>query len=468
MNTYSAAELISSDADLNTIEELSLKNNRVYQRTVMAAGGQPLKVTLAWTDKPGTPPMASLDPPDPMVVHELDLRLTESNNTFYPWKLDKDNPSNAATRNEENNVDNVEMVTIDNPTGGTQYTIIVDHDGNITGGGQAFSLIVSGITNTAPQHPIADFEGNPTTVTVGSSVNFTDLSLNNPTSWDWTFTGGTPETSTDQNPTVTYNTEGTYTVSLTATNSEGYDTKTVADYITVNTAGPITYCESSSQSNALEWIANVAIGSYSNPSGASYYTDHTSEVLALSPGSSYSIALTPYYTGKDQREFWRVWIDYNLDGDFEDADETVVIANNKKGTYSTSLTIPSYASGQTRMRVTMKNGSSPSSCETFDGGEVEDYTVDFDGTNMTTRINSNIEDLMIYPNPNNGIFNVNIDGDIHPDSWLRVYDMKGMLLHDMPVSQSCFELDLSKLVVGIYQISVINGNEYYYSKLVKK
>jgi len=46
--------------------------------------------------------------------------------------------------------------------------------------------------------------------------------------------------------------------------------------------------------------------------------------------------------------------------------------------------------------------------------------------------------------------------------------MKGMLLYDMPVSQSLLELDLSELRVGIYQISVFNGNEYYYSKLVKK
>ncbi|MCD4725820.1 MAG: PKD domain-containing protein, partial [Bacteroidales bacterium] len=95
-------------------------------------------------------------------------------------------------------------------------------------------------TTPVPQPPVADFEGTPTTVTVGNSVDFTDLSLNNPSSWDWTFAGGTPETSTEQNPTVTYNTEGTYAVSLIATNDEGSDTKTVADYITVNPAGPTT------------------------------------------------------------------------------------------------------------------------------------------------------------------------------------------------------------------------------------
>jgi PKD repeat protein len=315
---------------------------------------------------------------------------------------------------------------------------------------------------------VADFSGSPTTLFEGETVQFTDLSLNDPTEWSWSFPGGTPSTSTAQNPVITYNSADVYSVTLTATNALGSDIHTKIDYITVNQQSSITYCESQSTSNALEWISNIAIGSYSNPSGASFYTDYTSEVVALSPGSSNSITLTPYYTGKDQREFWRVWIDFNWDGDFEDADETVVIANNKKGAYSTTLTIPAYASGQTRMRVTMKNGSSPSSCDTFDGGEVEDYTVAFEEINTTTKTNSNIKDLTIYPNPTNGKFQVILDSEIHPEARLKVYDMKGLLVYDMPVSQSVLELDLSRLSRGIYHISVINGNEYFHSKLVKQ
>jgi PKD repeat protein len=84
-----------------------------------------------------------------------------------------------------------------------------------------------------PQPPVANFSGNPTTVLVGNSVAFTDLSTNTPTSWAWTFTGGTPGTSTTQNPTVTYSTVGTYTVSLTATNASGSDNETKTAYITV-------------------------------------------------------------------------------------------------------------------------------------------------------------------------------------------------------------------------------------------
>ena len=75
---------------------------------------------------------------------------------------------------------------------------------------------------------------------------------------------------------------------------------------------------------------------------------------------------------------------------------------------------------------------------------------------------------MIFPNPNNGSFQVIIGKDIHPEARLKVYDMKGLIVYDMSLSQSYVELNLRELSRGIYHISVINGNEYYYSKLVKK
>jgi PKD repeat protein len=81
--------------------------------------------------------------------------------------------------------------------------------------------------------PVADFEANVTTIYVGQSIEFSDLSLNNPESWEWLFEEGEPATSGDQNPIITYNAEGTFDVSLTVTNPYGSDTKTEQDYINV-------------------------------------------------------------------------------------------------------------------------------------------------------------------------------------------------------------------------------------------
>ncbi len=86
--------------------------------------------------------------------------------------------------------------------------------------------------------PVANFEGTPRQIKEGESVSFKDLSTNNPTSWSWVFEGGTPATSTAQNPTVTYATAGSYKVTLTVTNATGSNTKTEENYIEVVAVQP--------------------------------------------------------------------------------------------------------------------------------------------------------------------------------------------------------------------------------------
>jgi PKD repeat protein len=79
----------------------------------------------------------------------------------------------------------------------------------------------------------ADFTSDITNVPVGQSVHFHDTSVGSPTSWEWTFEGGNPGTSAEQNPIVTYNEAGTYDVTLTIGNDTSTNTKSVADYIIV-------------------------------------------------------------------------------------------------------------------------------------------------------------------------------------------------------------------------------------------
>ncbi len=81
---------------------------------------------------------------------------------------------------------------------------------------------------------LLSFTANQTEIFVGENVNFTDLSTNNPTSWVWIFEGGTPPTSTDQNPIVTYNTAGVYDVTLNVSNAAGADETIAVDYIIVS------------------------------------------------------------------------------------------------------------------------------------------------------------------------------------------------------------------------------------------
>lgn len=88
------------------------------------------------------------------------------------------------------------------------------------------------ITVTPPP-PVAEFVASPTTLTLGSSVQFTDQSTN-ATAWSWDFNNDGTADSTAQNPAHVYGAAGTYTVVLTASNSGGNNVRTRAAYITVN------------------------------------------------------------------------------------------------------------------------------------------------------------------------------------------------------------------------------------------
>lgn len=87
---------------------------------------------------------------------------------------------------------------------------------------------------------VAGFIADQTEICEGSQVQFTDQSTGNPTSWEWTFEGGDPQTSTEQNPLVTYIEAGQFDVSLTVASSTANNTITSPDFINVNMLPDVT------------------------------------------------------------------------------------------------------------------------------------------------------------------------------------------------------------------------------------
>ncbi|MCX7877717.1 MAG: T9SS type A sorting domain-containing protein, partial [Ignavibacteria bacterium] len=96
-------------------------------------------------------------------------------------------------------------------------------------------MTLDGMNDQTGQAPLTNFTSDTANLPLGGGVvNFFDLTAYNPTSWSWSFPGATPSSSTAQNPTgITYTATGSYTVSLTTTNSFGSNTKTVVNYIRV-------------------------------------------------------------------------------------------------------------------------------------------------------------------------------------------------------------------------------------------
>ena len=150
-----------------------------------------------------------------------------------------------------------------------------------TGGDYVYTTtqIVSEATVVNP--PVAGFTAVSTNICENGSITFTDQSTNSPTSWLWDFGDG--QTSGVQNPSHTYTTAGTYTVSLTATNTGGSNTSTMNNYIIVNAAAPVTISQNgntltSDAGSGNQWydsngIINGENGQTFSPSvNGDYYT----------------------------------------------------------------------------------------------------------------------------------------------------------------------------------------------------
>ena len=147
--------------------------------------------------------------------------LTTNNPNSWLWDIESGTPSSPTVKNPS-----VQYNTV-----GTFYVKLT-----ATNAFGSNSITKNSYITVYPAAlaPTADFISDKNNINVGDSVQFTDLSSNNPTSWVWSAEGGTPSSSSIQNPLIKYNTPGIYFVSLTATNSVGSDNEIKYNYIQVN------------------------------------------------------------------------------------------------------------------------------------------------------------------------------------------------------------------------------------------
>lgn len=139
MNTKRAAETINSNGLESWISEEVLLEGETYTMTVKSDGTNPLMASISWTDLPGQVASGTANDGTPVLVNDLDIRITQSTDTFEPWRL----TSVSSADRGDNLVDPYERVDIDGASG--EYTITVTHKGTLADGPQRFSLIITGV-----------------------------------------------------------------------------------------------------------------------------------------------------------------------------------------------------------------------------------------------------------------------------------------------------------------------------------
>lgn len=177
LDVGSAAEvLLTQDQVSSVVMENTLMNNDVFQLDFEPLSNTKVTATIVWSDPPGSPVSPQLDPTDPMLVNDLDIRIVDAGgNEVLPWTLNPASPASAAVRG--NNVrDNVEKIDFDLPEP-RLYTLEVRHKGQLQNNRQDYSLIV---TFTPSNDPKTAYYW------IGNTGNWSD-----PSKWSLT-SGGAP------------------------------------------------------------------------------------------------------------------------------------------------------------------------------------------------------------------------------------------------------------------------------------
>jgi chitodextrinase len=233
-------------------------------------------------------------------------------------------------------------------------------------------------------------------------------------------------------------------------------------------ANTVTYCTSLGSSTADEKIGKVVFGTISNTSiGTAGYENFTTLSSNAVRGTAYTITITPSWTSTKFKEGYAVFIDYNGNGLFTDAGETVWTKAASTTTPVTgTFTIPATAIlGSTKMRVSMKYNAIPSACETFSYGQVEDYSVNISLTARTNDVASNnVIAFNLYPNPVNGdVLNIS---NLDRASEYTIFNMMGQQVGKGKIEND--SVNVSTLTAGTYLIQVSNENGATSKRFIKQ
>ncbi len=224
----------------------------------------------------------------------------------------------------------------------------------------------------------------------------------------------------------------------------------------------LTYCTSQGNITTDERIGKVVFNTINNAStGGTGYTNFTAISTNVNRSTAYTITITPQWTSTKYNEGYAVFIDYNQDGDFSDSGEMVwTKAASKTTPVSGTITIPATAAlGATRMRVSMKYNGTPTACETFSYGQVEDYTVVIGSAARPGEALA----MTVYPNPVKGdVLNISVS----EKSSYRVVNLLGQTMAQGETENGT--IPVSGLNAGTYLLEVTAEGKTAAKRFIKQ
>ena len=365
-----------------------------------------------------------------------------------------------------------------------------------------------GKCSTAPQKPEANFIANKTYGCPGSQIIFTDQSIDLPTSWAWTFKGGTPATSAAQNPTVTYAASGIYEVKLIATNATGTDSIKRISFInitspTVNlplaegfegTTFPPTadWSVNNIDYDVIFWQRTTTAGGFGNSTSSMVFNNYDQD-----PGGKRDEINTPKYNLTNYKNAQLTFDVAYVRADNIYSDTLAVLVSKDCGATFTQA----YLKGGKTLATVATDQGSPKFVPTKDQWRKE--TVDLsvysgqanvmivfqnrghyaqpiyiDNINLTATIVSSTEAIIsayefsLAPNPTSGIVDVNFKADMTADVKIEITNVLGQTIAKEFIKNvtgtTRQSFDLSDQHAGVYFVTISYGSNQIVKKLIKE
>lgn len=393
----------------------------------------------------------------------------------------------------------------DGYNGSDSFTYTVkDNEGNTSN--------TATVTISVSPPAIPDFTASETAVLEGASVTFTNSSTG-ASSYSWTFTSGTPESSTNANPVITYSTAGTYGVTLTAYDdcANAYSL-TKIDYIDVfaeidiqipeicvvgvddatnknvvywekETTNQIDYYKIYKETNESGVFSEIGTVSYAD---AGTYTDSNSnpderaaryKISAVDVLGGETVTSTVHKTihltiNAGMSGAWNlIWdnyegfdyLSYNIYRGSSSSDLALLTQVSNGMTSFTDLNPPTGA--YYCIEVVNPNG-----CGTAkkSGATLATSRSNIVKTTLTSMINPEKNGLDIYPNPAKEMVYVNYAGEINRNATLQIINMQGQIMKQYQLVDNQTQVDISFLPKGVYLFKVRSNEQFSVKRMVKE